>query len=259
MRRFLGIACGLFTQALFIATLPPLYRFLRNDFAAAAPPGPLWIDAAAALFFAIPHSVLLHPATRTRITRWLPSAFYGLLFCCVTCASLWLTFAVWRGSRLIIWEWPDRLKPVVTAGFFLSWMTLFYGLYLSGAGYQTGLTPWWHWIRRRPVPRREFRPVGIYRYCRHPTYLSFLGLIWFTPVVTCDRAVLIGLWTVYVFVGSHLKDRRLERHIGEPYRLYLNAVPSYPFLLPRALFALRLSGARPPSVCTQPADDAVRV
>ena len=36
MRRFLGIACGLLTHAFFFATLLPLYRFLRNDFAAAA-------------------------------------------------------------------------------------------------------------------------------------------------------------------------------------------------------------------------------
>ncbi len=109
MRRFLGIACGLLTHAFFFATLPPLYRFLRNDFAA-APTGPLWIDAAAAVQFAIPHSVLLHPATRRWITRRLPSPFYGLLFCCATCASLWVMFAVWRGSPVIVWAWPERCR-----------------------------------------------------------------------------------------------------------------------------------------------------
>ena len=257
MRRFLGIACGLATQGLFIATLLPLYRFLRNDFAA-APAGPLWIDAAAALQFAIPHSVLLHPATRKLITRRLPSAFYGLLFCFATCAGLWLMFAVWRGSSSVAWEWPDRFKPAVEIGFFVSWMTLFYSLSLTGFGYQTGLTTWWHWVRHRPVPAREFRPVGFYRYCRHPTYISFLGLIWLTPVVTIDRAVLIGVWTTYVFVGGYLKDKRLARLIGEPYRLYLNDVPAYPVMVPRGLFGWRLPKSRPSLAVAQPADDAVR-
>jgi methanethiol S-methyltransferase len=226
MRRFLGIAFGLATQAAFLATLPPLYRFLRNDFAL-APTGPLWIDASAALMFAVPHSILLHPSTRKRVTQWLPSAFYGLLFCVATCASLWLLFAVWRGSSIVVWEWPDRLRPLVEIGFFGSWLMLFYSLSLTGLGYQTGLAPWWNWVRGRPLPRREFRPIGVYRYGRHPTYLSFLGLIWFTPVVTLDRAWLIALWTAYVFVGSHLKDRRLGRLIGEPYRQYQNDVPAF--------------------------------
>jgi protein-S-isoprenylcysteine O-methyltransferase Ste14 len=257
MRRYLGIACGLFTQGFFLATLPPLYRFLRNDFAA-APEGPLWIDAAAALQFAIPHSVLLNPATRKWVTRRLPSEFYGLLFCFVTCTSLWFTFAVWRGSRSVAWAWPESCRPAVDVGFFLSGISLFYCLSLAGLGYQTGLAPWWHWIRRRPVPRREFRPVGPYRYCRHPAYLSFLGLVWLTPVVTLDRAVLIALWTVYVFVGSYLKDERLARLIGERYRRYQDEVPFYPFLsrglLGRGLQVTRASLAPP-----KPADDAVRL
>jgi hypothetical protein len=241
MRRFLGIAFGLATQGLFLATLPPLYRFLRNEFAV-APAGPLWINAAAALLFAIPHSILLHPATRKRITQWLPSPFYGLLFCIATCASLWLIFEVWRGSSLVVWEWPNRLRPLVEVGFFGSWLVLFYSLSLTGLGYQTGLAPWWRWVRGRPQPPREFRPAGIYRYCRHPTYLSFLGLIWFTPIVTLDRALLIAIWTIYVFAGSHLKDRRLATLIGQPYRQYQNQVPAF-FVSIRLLTNLRLSRA----------------
>ena len=226
MRRLFGITFGLATQALFLITLPPLYRFLRNEYAA-APAGPWWIDVSAALMFVVPHSILLHPSTRRRITQWIPSAFYGLLFCVATCGTLWLLFTLWRGSSVVVWRWPDRLRPLVEVLFFGSWLMLFYSLSSSGLGYQTGLAPWWNWVRGRPVPRREFRPIGIYRYCRHPTYLSFLGLIWFTPVVTLDRAWLIALWTAYVFVGSHLKDRRLGQLIGEPYRQYYQQVPAF--------------------------------
>jgi methanethiol S-methyltransferase len=241
MRRFLGIAFGVATQGLFLATLPPLYRFLRNEYAA-APAGALWIDAAAALAFAVPHSILLLPATRKRITQSLPSAFYGLLFCIATCASLWLIFAVWRGSAVVVWEWPRRLRPLAEIGFFGSWVLLFYSLSLSGLGYQTGLVPWWNWVRGRALPRREFGVHGIYRYCRHPTYLCFLGLIWFTPIVTLDRAILIAIWTGYVFVGSHLKDRRLAGFIGQPYREYWNEVPAFLVSL-RLLTGHRLRGA----------------
>jgi hypothetical protein len=105
MRRLLGIAFGVSTQILFVATLVPFYRFLRNDLAA-APEGPLWIDAALALSFGIPHSILLYPPVRKRVTRWLPSELYGCLFCVATCLSLLLQFSFWRGSRTVLWSWP---------------------------------------------------------------------------------------------------------------------------------------------------------
>jgi protein-S-isoprenylcysteine O-methyltransferase Ste14 len=229
MRRLLGITFGLLTQVLFLATLLPLYRFLRND-GAAAPEGSLWIDATLALGFAIPHSILLYPPTRKFVTRWLPSELYGCLFCFVTCLSLLLQFSLWRGSQSVLWSWPESVQPVIRAAFLCCWGLTFYSLWLTGLEYQTGLGPWWHWVRGRAVPRRQFQPRGIYRAMRHPVYLSFLGLVWLTPVLTADRVVLIGVWTAYVFVGSFLKDRRLARALGDPYVQYLSQVPAYPFL-----------------------------
>ena len=228
MRRILGISFGLLAQAALIATLWPLFRFLRNDLSH-APEGSLWIDAAAALQFSVVHSLLLFPPTRRWITTRLRSEFYGSLFCLATCVGLWIVFGLWRGSRTVVWAWPESWQSAVQAGFFLSWGTLFYSLNLTGLGYQTGFTPWWHWIRGKPLPRREFHPIGAYRLLRHPAYLSFLGLVWLTPVVTADRAVLIAVWTTYVFIGSALKDQRLARLLGEPYRQYMAAVPAYPF------------------------------
>ena len=84
MLRFLGITFGLLTQAIFLETLPSIYRFLRNDYAFATP-GSLWIDAGLALQFVLPHSILLYPKTRAWITRRLQSEFYGSVFCLATC------------------------------------------------------------------------------------------------------------------------------------------------------------------------------
>ena len=43
-----------------------------------------------------------------------------------------------------------------------------------------------------------------------------------------DRAVLMAVWTVYIFVGSVLKDRRLAGFLGGVYRDYQTRVPGYP-------------------------------
>ncbi|HTI50851.1 MAG TPA: hypothetical protein VL475_07870, partial [Planctomycetaceae bacterium] len=108
---------------------------------------------------------------------------------------------------------------------------MFYGMSLNGFGFQTGMTPWWHWITQTPIPPREFNPRSLYHVLRHPVYLSFLGLIWFTPVMTADRAILTGIWTAYVFIGSCLKDRRLLYYLGDRYEDYQSQVPGYPGML----------------------------
>ncbi len=146
----------------------------------------------------------------------------------MTCLTLLTTIRCWQPIGPVLWRWPAPLDAVVGWCFVGSWAALLASLHLTGLGWQTGLTPGWHWIRGLPQPKRAFTERGAYRALRHPVYLSFLGLVWFVPVVTLDRAVLIVVWTVYIFVGSILKDRRLVHYVGDAYRDYQARVPGYP-------------------------------
>ena len=232
-----GVLAGVATHLLFALTVWHLFGFLAGQ----PPNQPLGVDAPhrgwalagnalAALAFALPHSGLLHPATRGRLKAWISPAFYGLFFCVATCVTLLLVVATWQTSPVVAVEFTGLPRTLVQMGFYGSWVSLFYSLHLGGLGWQTGFTPWWAWVRGAPPPRRDFEVHSLYRWLRHPIYPSFLGLIWFNPRFTLDRVVLLGVWTVYIFVGSWLKDRRLVRFIGEPYRQYMHEVPGYPLL-----------------------------
>ena len=74
-------------------------------------------------------------------------------------------------------------------------------------------------------PARPFVPQGVYRFLRHPVSLSYLSLVWLVPVVTLDRAVLIGILSVFIYVGSVVKDSRLLFCVGDEYRRYEVEVP----------------------------------
>jgi methanethiol S-methyltransferase len=228
MQRMLGIAFGIGTQSVFALTVWHLFWFLRGGEPAAGSRGSILVDAGLAAQFAVPHSLLLLPSLRDRLTRWIPSAFYGSFYCVVTCACLLLMFGLWQPCSGVVWRIDGVARIAVEVAFAGSWVALFYSLHLTGLGYQTGLTPWWHWLHRKPLGPRIFRPRGAYLWFRHPVYLSFLGLVWFTPVVTVDRAVLIGTWTVYIVIGSSLKDRRLVFYLGDLYRDYQARIPGYP-------------------------------
>jgi methanethiol S-methyltransferase len=130
---------------------------------------------------------------------------------------------------------------------------LAYSLSLTGLGYPTGWTPFLHWLRGQSPPRRDFVPRGAYHLLRHPVYLSFLGLICFTPRMTLDHAVLTGIWAAYIFFGSYLKDRRLVHYLGDSYRTYQARVPGYPLMPFGPLGKVRPAVEAPPL-----ADEALR-
>jgi len=235
MRTF-WIVFGLSTQVLFAVTVWQLYYFLEglsprdSAFARAVADWHwLWLDALLALQFGVLHSLLLLPTVRNRLERFVPNPQYGCFFCLISCFSLQLTMAGWQ-SVGGLWELVGITRLLTRAAFVLSWPALLYSLYLTGLGYQTGWTPWWAWVRGRKPLRRQFVTHGAYRLMRHPIYLSFLGLVWLTPVMTLDRAVLGVIWTGYILIGSCLKDRRLLYFLGDAYRDYQARVPGYPFL-----------------------------
>ncbi|MCA9241570.1 MAG: hypothetical protein KDA37_15275, partial [Planctomycetales bacterium] len=139
-----GIAAGIAVHLLFAVTVWALFWFLKGS-RHGGMHGSLLMDACLALMFCVPHSLLLHPVVRRRLTQVIPGAFYGLFFTAVTCVSLLVLFALWQTVGPVLWEAKGGFRVLVDAGFYLSWAALFYSLYLTGLGYQTGLTPWLAW------------------------------------------------------------------------------------------------------------------
>jgi protein-S-isoprenylcysteine O-methyltransferase Ste14 len=226
------IAFGWAAHGLFAVTVYYLFFFLKGPDAppAATSPRAAPIDGLLALQFAVFHSALLLPSVRARLTRFIPSPAYGVFFCFSTCVSLLTAIACWQPWGGAVWNLTGPAGALVEAAFYASWAAMFYSLYYSGFGYQTGWTTWRPWSQGRKVPLREFRPRGPFSFLRHPVYFSFLGLIWFTPCMTLDRVVLTAVWTIYIFYGSYLKDRRLLHYVGDRYRMYQSQVPGYPGL-----------------------------
>jgi methanethiol S-methyltransferase len=229
--RILGTLLALTAHVLLGITVWYLFPFLMNcpvPDEANTTPNWLWRDGLLMFQFGLLHSALLRPAVRDRLEQFLPPALFGCFFTVSTCSSLLLLIHAWQPYPVAVWQLTGAAKWAVHTAYFLSWAALVYSLSLSGFGYQTGWTPYWAWVRGHPQPSRRFEVRGAYRLLRHPVYLSFLGQVWFTPLMTIDRALLTGLLTIYIFMGSYLKDQRLVFYLGEVYRRYQAKVPGYP-------------------------------
>lgn len=240
MQRAFWTAFGYATQGLFGVTAVALIWFLTglpaHGTVARPTPYTLALDTSLALLFAIPHSLLLLPAVRKALTRFVPGPLYGCFFCTVTCITALAVIAFWRPFSPVLG--PARLRLEYAFPYAASWILFAYSVSLTGFGYQTGWTSFAYWLRGEKPPAREFNPKGLYRFLRHPIYFSFLLILWTPLVWSADRLLLNTIWTIYVFVGSYLKDRRLEHYLGGVYREYETRVPGYP-LLPGPLGRLR--------------------
>ncbi len=244
MLRMLWIGAGVGAHVLLGVTVWFLFPFLLDGRGAAeAAAVPLWwcADTLLALQFGVSHSLLLLPAVRNRLERFLPRPVYGCLFTATTCLSLLLLILTWQPSGVLVYRLEGWAGMAMRGAYLMSWVGLLYALGLTGYGWQTGWTPFWAWLRGRPAPPRRFSIPGAYRVMRHPVYLAFLGQVWLTPVMTLDRVLLTTVFTGYILLGSYLKDRRLLFYLGDIYRAYQARVPGYPLALgPLGRVPLRL-------------------
>ncbi len=189
-----------------------------------------WIDLLLVLQFSISHSLLLYPAVRQRLEKsMIFGPLYGCFFTLATSVSLLVLIFCWRASPMVLYRLEGGAGLAMNTAYVLSWGALLYTLGLTGYGFQTGWTPFWGWFTQGRPPRRHFEVPGAYRLLRHPVYLAFLGQVWLSSQMTVDRLLLSLLFTGYIFLGSYLKDRRMEHYLGDTYRAYSARVPGYPF------------------------------
>jgi protein-S-isoprenylcysteine O-methyltransferase Ste14 len=234
MARLLWTCVGVGAHILLAVTVWFLFPFLMDGRGAAgSAAAPLWwcFDALLTLQFGVGHSLLLLPRVRNRLECIIPRPLYGCMFTAMTCLSLLLVILAWQPSGLIVYRLEGWADTGMRTAYCLSWAGLLYTLGLTGYGWQTGWTPFWAWLHDRQPPPRRFTIPGAYRLVRHPVYLAFLAQVWLTPVMTLDRLLLCSVFTVYILLGSYLKDRRLVFYLGDTYRQYQARVPGYPLML----------------------------
>jgi len=245
MGRTFWIAFGGFNQVWFAFMVPQLFFLLYRgggdllgieaalgwSGAATVSPAVAWlIDVALLLQFGLWHSLFLIPSVQRRIQRAVPRELYGSLYAFIASTSVLLVCWFWQPLPGVVYAAEGGLAWMLLGAFLASWVLLVYSISYTGLGWQNGLTPWRAYIRNEKPPRRDMVTTGLYAWLRHPIYLSFLGLIWFTPRMTTEHLLMAAVWSVYIYAGSVHKDRRLLFYLGDGYREYMERVPGYPLV-----------------------------
>ncbi|MCS7261734.1 MAG: NnrU family protein [Anaerolineae bacterium] len=193
---------------------------------------PAW-GSAAIVFYALLYAVL-HSALAGRVVKEWARRRWGTL------ADRWyrlgynfLAIVLLLPLGLMLVKFPDRTLYTLASPWYALALGI-EGLALLGILYGVWITDAWSFLGIRqlfnPQCAETYRCVplivtGMYRWVRHPQYLFGLILLWCAPNMTMNRAVLSLVFSLYLYIGTFLEERRLVAEYGETYRQYQRQVP----------------------------------
>ena len=190
-------------------------------------------DALLSAAFFLQHSGMARRSFRQRLERFIPEPFHGLVFTIASASALILCLTLWQRAGEPIVRLDGAAAWSVRALFLLAIAGLAFRARALGSFRTFGIRPVIALLRG--LHPRQFPLVvhGPYRWVRHPVYFLALVLFWSCPVLTLDRLLFNGLWTVWVVVATFLEERDLVSHFGDSYVQYQREVPRiFPWRIP---------------------------
>lgn len=233
MKRTSIFIYGVLSYALFFVTFLYSIGFVGNLFVPrsidAVPTLPLGnallIDIALLTLFAVQHSGMARPAFKRWLTRFIPEAAERSTYVLLSTACLALLMYFWAPLGGVVWETTNRVAETSLIGLYLaSWVLLLYATFLINHFDLFGLRQVWFALRDKKMPELKFVTPALYRIVRHPIYVGWLGIVWFTPTMTVTHLVFAVGATLYILVGIKLEERDLEQAHPE-YSQYKRKVP----------------------------------
>jgi len=234
MKRISILGYGVASYAFFFVTFLYSIGFVGNlwvprsidseptmSFAAA-----LAIDVALLTLFAVQHSGMARPAFKRWLTRFIPEAAERSTYVLMSTVCLALLMAFWAPLGGVVWAVEGETATMILHGLYLaSWGLLLYATFLINHFDLFGLRQVWNAFLKRDNVDLKFVTPALYRLVRHPIYVGWLGIVWFTPVMTLTHALFAIGATGYILVGIKLEERDLE--VAHPeYSQYKRKVPA---------------------------------
>ncbi len=234
MKRSLILVYGVVSYLLFFVTFLYSIGFVGNLWV------PRTIDSAPTLslgtallvnlglltMFAVQHSGMARPAFKRWLTRYIPAAAERSTYVLFSTLAMAALMYYWAPLGGVIWAVESDWATLVLNALYLgSWALLLYATFLINHFDLFGLRQVWSTFRQRECRDLKFVTPALYRVVRHPIYVGWLGIFWFTPVMTVTHVLLALGVTGYIFLGIALEERDLEQAHPE-YTQYKRKVPA---------------------------------
>src|SRR5262249_13665434 len=159
------------------------------------------------------------PAFKRWWTRVVPRPLERSTYVLCSNAALTLLFWQWRPLPEPVWTVRAPLAvAALHAVFWLAWALLFASTCLLSHFELFGVRQVLAKLAGTEPTAASFATPGLYRYVRHPIYLSFLLAFWAAPTMTAGHLLFALACTGYILVAIQLEERDLVAVFGNQYR-----------------------------------------
>jgi len=228
----LFFACFLYAIA-FLANLPFVPKTIDSGDA-----GPLGVALAVDLgllsLFAVQHSGMARPGFKRVWTKLVPEPAERATYVLLSTLALVLLFAFWQPIEGAVWRVTHPAGvAALQALYFGGWALLLYATALIDHFDLFGLRQAWLAFRGRRYAHHPFATPGLYRWVRHPLYVSWAIIFWATPEMSVGHLLFAGVASAYMVLAVFVEERDLVAHFGDAYRRYQESTPKFLPGLPR--------------------------
>lgn len=238
MRRTIVFAYGIVCYLMFLGVFVYAIGFVGNIFVpnsldATPRVSPLvaaGINLLLLTVFAVQHSVMARPTFKRWWTQFVPEPAERSTYVLFTNLAMIAMFAMWQPMGGVVWSVPCFEGAVfLYAMYGLGWLTVFYTTCLFNHFELFGVRQVYLYLRGTSYTRLPFKTPSLYRYVRHPMYVGWMMVFWFTPVMTIAHLLFALTTTAYILIAIQLEERNLRNALPE-YESYSRRVP---MLVPR--------------------------
>jgi len=169
---------------------------------------------------------MTRPGFKRWLTRFIPQPAERSTYILLSTISMAIMMYYWAPLGGVIWafESPAAQASMYTL-YLASWGLLLYATFLIDHFDLFGLRQVWFAFRDKGKHNLKFVTPALYRIVRHPIYVGWIGIVWFTPTMTVTHALFALGATGYILVGIKLEERDLENAHPE-YAQYKRKVPA---------------------------------
>lgn len=179
------------------------------------------------MLFTIPHTALLFTKGRLLAKKIVPHNMFNTLYSIVASCTLLFMFYFWRPIPFVIYKMQGHFYFIFFFLYIASWIYMVWAQVSTDFFAHIGIKQWWDTIHGRRT-LSHIPMGGAYKISRHPIFLAFFGMIWFSPTMTVGHLMLSVVWSLYLIIGTLRKENNLMKN--KIYRNYAAKVPAYPFL-----------------------------
>lgn len=241
MRRFAFFAYGATCYVMFLGVFLYAIGFMGNFAVPTTLDGELTgslltamlINAALLSVFAVQHSVMARPWFKSWWTKFVPVPIERSTYVLFSNAAMILLFAFWKPMGGTLWNVDGTARIVLYALFGLGWLTVLYATFLVNHFDLFGMRQVTLYLLNKPYTQLPFREPSLYKHVRHPLYVGWIMVFWFTPTMTISHLLFAIATTAYILIAIQFEERDLSKALPG-YSEYRKRVP---MLVPSVKFA----------------------